>query len=971
MKRNYLKTLLAILLLMCSAVAGAQDFTANGISYNILSTDDKTLEVTKGSYSGAVIIPASVIYNGTTYSVTSIGNNAFWSCRNLTSITIPNSITKIPKQGLRGAFSGCTNLKTVINFSNLTFTKGSSSNGYVAFYADKVINAPNGSIEGDFVWSTIDGVNTLCGYIGNQTELYLPKDYKGENYVIGSGAFEGHTDLNMVIIPESVTGIGNDAFYGCTSLKTVINFSNLTFTKRSSSNGYVAYYADKVINAPNGFIEEVFVWSTIDGVNTLCGYIGNQTELYLPKDYKGENYVIGSGAFEGHTDLNMVIIPESVTGIGNDAFYGCTSLESITIPNSVNNIGGYAFSGCASLANINIGNGVTMIKNGTFGNCTSLTSVTIPNSVTEIGNDAFYGCTSLESITIPNSVNNIEGYAFYGCTSLANINIGNGVTMIKNGTFGNCTSLTSVTIPNSVTTIGNYAFKGCSRLTSVTIPNSVTRINANAFSGCTNLKNLHIEDGEKGLYIESDHTSGVFNNCILDTLYLGRNLSVPASTKPFYKQLRSITFGSNVTTIPAYIFQYSDIRKLHITKNIASIGDYAFTHNANLKEITVDAENSYYTSPAGSNVIIEKATGKVILGCPGAVIPDGTSAIGNGAFNGITGITSITIPESVKSIGEWAFDACADLEEIYLTAKEPAIIFGNTFSDYSVTLYVPAGSKAAYQAADYWSNFTNIIEKEATVGDIDGDGAVEVSDITLMVSMILGELPSTPSADLDNDGAVEVSDITTLVDIILYGYTPAVTTGTPIDLGLSVKWANFNVGASAPWEYGHYYAWGETEEKTNYSSSTYKYASSNTFFKFSKYYYDNSLGLGGDGKTTLEAEDDAAQINWGGKWRTPTAAETDELITKCTWELTTIGGVRGWNVTGSNGNSIFLPTAGYKSGENVYGAGSNEIYYWSSKVYVIAAFEEAYYLSYYPGFELFFATTMGRCAGLPVRPVCE
>ena len=575
-------------------------------------------------------------------------------------------------------------------------------------------------------------------------------------------------------------------------------------------------------------------------------------------------------------------------------------------------------------------------------------NTTLPNSVTSIGEHAFNGCADLTSIDIPNSVTNIGKGAFYGCTSLANINIGNGVTRIKNRTFGNCTSLTSVTIPNNVTTI-----------------------NAEAFSGCTNLKNLHIEDGEKGLYIESDHTGGVFNNCILDTLYLGRNLSVPASTKPFYKQLRSVTFGSNVTTIPAYIFQYSDIRKLHITKNITSIGDYAFTHNANLEEITVNAENNYYTSPAGSNVIIEKATGKVILGCPGAVIPDGTSAIGNGAFNGITGITSITIPESVKSIGEWAFDACADLAEIYLTAKEPAIIFGNTFSDYSVTLYVPAGSKAAYQAADYWSNFTNIIEKEATVGDIDGDGAVEVSDITLMVSIILGELPSTPSADLDNDGAVEVSDITTLVDIILYGYTPAVTTGTPIDLGLSVKWANFNVGASAPWEYGHYYAWGETEEKTNYSSSTYKYASSNTFFKFSKYYYDSSLGLGGDGKTTLEAEDDAAQINWGGKWRTPTAAETDELITKCTWELTTIGGVSGWNVTGPNGNSIFLPTAGYKSGENVYRAGSSEIYYWSSKVYVIAAFEEAYYLSYYPGFELFFATTMSRCAGLPVRPVCE
>lgn len=113
-------------------------------------------------------------------SMTTIGEYAFFQC-SITSVEIPNSVTSIGEY----AFKGCTGLKTVINFSNLTFSKGSSNNGYIAYYATNVYNVSNGSIEGDFIFGKPNEVNTLMGYLGNATELTLPEDYKGENYVIG------------------------------------------------------------------------------------------------------------------------------------------------------------------------------------------------------------------------------------------------------------------------------------------------------------------------------------------------------------------------------------------------------------------------------------------------------------------------------------------------------------------------------------------------------------------------------------------------------------------------------------------------------------------------------------------------------------------------------------------------------------------------------------------------------------------
>ena len=150
-----------------------------------------------------------------------------------------------------------------------------------------------------------------------------------------------------------------------------------------------------------------------------------------------------------------------------------------------------------------------------------------------------------------------------------------------------------------------------------------------------------------------------------------------------------------------------------------------------------------------------------------------------------------------------------------------------------------------------------------------------------------------------------------------------------VDLGLSVKWATCNVGATKPEEYGNYYAWGETEPKTTYYWNTYKWCNGSSS-TFTKYNTKSSYGTV-DNKTVLDPEDDAAAVNWGGAWRMPTDAEWTELRENCTWTWTTKNGVNGYEVKGTNDNSIFLPAAGYRSYDDLLNAGDVGDY-WSSSL---------------------------------------
>ena len=363
-------------------------------------------------------------------------------------------------------------------------------------------------------------------------------------------------------------------------------------------------------------------------VGGIAYNIISPTEKTAEVTYSGDYYY--SGIYSGD-----IVIPEqviynndtySVTSIGKYAFYGCSRLTSVTIGNSVTTIGDYAFYDCTSLKSVYISdlsawckiyfetsysnplyqahnlylNGellteltipddIAEIKNYTFYDCYGLTSVTIPESVTTIGGYAFNGCSGLTSVTIPNSVTTIGDYAFYDCSGLTSVTIPNSVTSIGDCAFSGCSGLTSVTIPNSVTSIGDYAFIDCSGLTSVTIPNSVTSIGNCAFSNCTNIKELIIEDGETILDLGHNNYSygsigeGLFYDCPLETVYLGRNLSYDNNShygySPFYKTpIKELTIGNSVTSIGDYAFNNcNNLKSVTIGAGVLSIDFYAFS----------------------------------------------------------------------------------------------------------------------------------------------------------------------------------------------------------------------------------------------------------------------------------------------------------------------------------------------------------------------------------------------------------
>ena len=190
-----------------------------------------------------------------------------------------------------------------------------------------------------------------------------------------------------------------------------------------------------------------------------------------------------------------------------------------------------------------------------------------------------------------------------------------------------------------------------------------------------------------------------------------------------------------------------------------------------------------------------------------------------------------------------------------------------------------------------------------------------------------------------------------------------------VDLGLSVKWATCNVGATKPEEYGDYFAWGETQPKDYYDWSTYKWCNG-SYTTLTKYNHSSSYGTV-DNKTTLDLSDDAARANWGGSWRMPTKAEQDELRNNCTWTWTTQNGVYGYKVTskksGYTNKSIFLPAAGYRNGSSLLNAGSGGDH-WSSSLST-----DYPYRAWVAGFssDLVFRGHSYRYLGLSVRPVCQ
>ena len=449
------------------------NYTLNNVGFITFYLDGNATTITPSevsvidcdeSLSGDIVIPSILSYEGINYSVTSIGDYAFYYCRSLTSITIPNSVTSIGDY----AFYYCSSLTSVTIHNSVTFIGNSAFRGCV-----------------------------------NLTSVTIPNSVTS----IGASAFEFCDSLTSVTcLAETAPSLGVYVFFSTPSTKTLTYPCGSDYSTWQSATTWASVECiDIYVDLGNSLTYFPLTFAIIsEGERTMkvsdCDVSATDVEIPARVMYNGKLYdviSIGESAFwncnsfiSNCSSLTSVNIPNSVTSIGNHAFYNCSSLTSVTIPNSVTSIGNSAFGWCRSLTSVDIPNSVTSIGNSAFNNCDSLTSVTIPNSVTSIGNWSFAHCSSLTSVTIPNSVTSIGDNAFYGCRSLTSIDIPNSVTSIGNQAFEYCSSLTSIDIPNSVTSIGEWAFTRCSSLTSVTIPNSVTSIRDYTFYYCSGLDSI-------------------------------------------------------------------------------------------------------------------------------------------------------------------------------------------------------------------------------------------------------------------------------------------------------------------------------------------------------------------------------------------------------------------------------------------------------------------------------------------------
>lgn len=245
--------------------------------------------------------------------------------------------------------------------------------------------------------------------------------------------------------------------------------------------------------------------------------------------------------------------------------------------------------------------------------------------------------------------------------------------------------------------------------------------------------------------------------------------------------------------------------------------------------------------------------------------------------------------------------------------------------------------------------------------DVNGDHEVNVTDVTTLVNIILGSDKSN-CGDVNGDNAVNVTDVTTLVDFILGNRV--INGHEYMDLGLpsGTLWATQNMGANSPDEAGDYYAWGETETKTTFSWSNYALANGSST-TLTRYNNSNSYGVV-DNQRYLWDEDDAAHVQWGGLWRMPTVQQVLELRNNCTWVNDTARG--GYVVTGPNGNSIFIPQAGYMKGPKLTMSGVSG-YYWTSALGGGSPYN-AYCMMCD---QTIFEQASQRCYGRSIRPVAK
>ena len=631
--------------------------------------------------------------------VTTIGENAFLFCSGLTSLVIGSSVTTIGNY----AFSGCSAIERITVLAT-TPPPMNNSTAFSSTPSSPPLYVPCGTSEAyqnATCWSGFKNIVEVCNI---EFEDPLVKNICVANWdTNGDGELsmveaEAVTDLNYQFYYKDITSFNELQYF--TGLTSIINFQFYKCTSLTS------------ITIPSSVTSiEVEAFEGCTGLAEIVVESGNT--VYDSRN--GCNAIIETATNTLIAGCKNTVIPSSVTSIGRYAFYGCTGLTSIEIPSSVTAIKYAAFSQCTGLTSVEIPQSITSIQFYAFEDCTGLESITvlattpptvgnyafknvptdIPvyvpcssrdayiaaegwNEFTNIGGDCYieFEDQLVKEICVANWDTNDDDELSYAeaaavvglnskfeandqITSFDELQYFTGLTDIGAAEFINCTSLTSIILPPNITMITEYAFSGCS-FTSITLPENLTYIDEGAFQGCTSLT--------------------------------------------------SITFPEGLIKICCYAFDGTGLESISIPASVTEIELEAF-FCSNLESIEVHPDNTIYTSNNGCNVIVEKATNKLIVGCANSDIYEGVQQIERYAFYNVTG--TLTLPSTLQGIGAWAFYDCTNLASIRVNATTPPTLDTDAFKnvDKTIPVYVPCSCLAAYQSADGWNAFTNITEE--------------------------------------------------------------------------------------------------------------------------------------------------------------------------------------------------------------------------------------------------------------------
>ena len=717
-------TILAMLMSMIGAKAFAHDIAvpnSDGVTiYYNWSNEEKTeLAVSyrgmsessySNEYSGIVVIPETVVYEGNTYRVTSIGDYAFWECKSLTSVTIHNGISYIGEL----AFGGCNCI------TSITLPNSITSIGDGAFWGSGLISViiPNN------LTSIGSEVFRFCD---NLTSVFIPNSVK----TIGSGAFWCCSALSSVIIGSGVTSISSSAFYG-TNLKKIIWLTNTPPSGYYNANGAINYVSNDQFTSLNNTIKYQF----------LSSYF----------DVDGIRYVPVSPS-EKTCDAIDCVYDESAA---NTKIASTVSYKGVSM--NVKNLQPY------------------LAYNNKF-----IRSLAVDYDG-ELPNYAFTYCSNMQSVILGQKVSTIGSYAFQSCSSLEAVEIPDIITVLNDYTFEGCSSLQEVKLGSQLKTINQYAFSGCCTLPSLTIPKAVTNIIGYAFNECTSLNKVIIADSEETLYLTSKDNCPFFSTCPLDYIYIGRDLSYNTSSNygysPFYRNstLREVKITDKETDISENEFYgCTNLQKITIGDGVTAIGKRAFSGCSSLLYFAfgshvVNIGEEAFSDCAAMVEVISKAPNPPVCGSQALddinkfecklYVPDGYMAVYNAAdqwkdfFFKDEGEGTASQDESGEQIvmkcetptisfngDKLSFD-CATEGVVYHYNISHSDVKNGTSSKnvdlaqtYNITVYA---KKEGYNDSEV-AKATLKASGNVLLGDVDGDGVVNVADHVKLSDIIMNK----------------------------------------------------------------------------------------------------------------------------------------------------------------------------------------------------------------------------------------